>query len=292
MRVTQGMLAQNSLRHLNNSFGKMGKLQDQLATGKKITRPSDDPVVAMKGMYYRTNLTEIQQYKRNLSEVYAWMDNSEAAIEHIGTVMHRARELMVQGMNDTYSQEDRDAMAAEIAQIKEDFAQVANTQVAGRYIFNGMTIDKPRVIDASDPSTVSTENDPFMVEVSKGIKLQANVNVNNVFNQEIFQMWNDIEGALKSSDSEKLGQLLNDFDKQTEVIQAERSELGARYNRLQMVEDRIGYQEVVATRTLSDNEDADIERVITELLTQESVHRASLSTSARIIQPTLMDFLR
>ncbi|WP_096156600.1 flagellar hook-associated protein FlgL [Bacillus sp. FJAT-45066] len=292
MRVTQSMLAQNSLRHLNNNYNKMGKIQDQLATGKKITKPSDDPVVAMKGMYYRTNLNEIQQYKRNLSEVYAWMENSEAAIEHVGSAMHRARELMVQGMNDTMTPEDRKSIALEIGQIKEDFAQVANTQVAGRYIFNGTRIDQPRVGDASDPSSVSTENSPFVVEVSRGIKLQSNINVENVFSQEMFQLWNDIENALKENDGAKVGELLGAFDKKAEVVQAERSELGARYNRLEMIDNRINHQEVVATRILSDNEDVDIERVITDLKTEESVLRASLAASARIIQPSLMDFLR
>lgn len=292
MRVTQGMLAQNSLRHLNNSFGKMGKLQDQLATGKKITRPSDDPVVAMKGMYYRTNLTEIQQYKRNLSEVYAWMDNSEASLEHVQSAMHRGRELLVQAGNGALSAEDRQAIAVEIGQIKEDLAQVANTKVAGRYIFNGTAVNQPRITDASDTSTISTENEPFMVEVSRGIKLQSNINSDNVFSKEMFELWNDMEQALLSNDAGKIQELLGRFDKQSEKISAERSELGARYNRLEMVDDRIGYQEVVATRILSDNEDADIERVITDLVAQESVHRASLGVGARIIQPSLMDFLR
>ena len=75
-------------------------------------------------------------------------------------------------------------------------------------------------------------------------------------------------------------------------LSAERSELGARYNRLEMIDDRIGQQEIMANRVLSDNEDADIERVITDLKTQESVHRAALGVGARILQPTLLDFLR
>jgi len=78
MRVTQSMLAQNSLRHLSKSYELLGKYQDQMLTRKKITRPSQDPVVAMKGLYYRTNLKEVEQYKRNLSEAYLWIENSEA----------------------------------------------------------------------------------------------------------------------------------------------------------------------------------------------------------------------
>jgi flagellar hook-associated protein 3 FlgL len=86
--------------------------------------------------------------------------------------------------------------------------------------------------------------------------------------------------------------LLGRLDKTMDNLSAERSELGARYNRLEMIDDRIGQQEVMANRVLSDNEDADIERVITDLKTQESVHRAALGVGARILQPTLLDFLR
>ncbi|MED4019130.1 flagellar hook-associated protein FlgL [Sutcliffiella cohnii] len=292
MRVTQSMLAGNSLRHISQGFNKMGKLQEQLSTGKKITRPSDDPVVAMKGMYYRTNLTEVQQYKRNLSEAYAWMEESEAAIEQGSNVLSRVRELLVQGMNGTLADEDKNAIASEVGQLKEALVQVANTQFTGRYIFNGTAINEPRVTDGTDPSTVKDLNEPFMIEVSKGIKLQANIDANNVFNEELFTIMNQIEQGLKGDDSVDLGAFLGRLDNQIDSMNAERSELGARYNRLEMIDDRLAYQEYVATRVLSDNEDAHLEEVITDLITAESVHRAALGVGARIIQPSLLDFLR
>ncbi|WP_100333211.1 flagellar hook-associated protein FlgL [Bacillus alkalisoli] len=292
MRVTQSMLAGNNLKHISQSYNRMGKIQEQLATGKKITRPSDDPVVAMKGMYYRTNLSEIQQYKRNLSEVYGWMQESEAAIEQGTNVLSRVRELMIQALNGTNSPEDRSAIGAEVEQLKEAIVQIANTQFAGRYIFNGTAVDVPRVTNGSDPSSVKTLNEPFMVEVSKGIQLQANINANNVFNEELFTIMNTIEKGLKGDGTVDLNSMLGRLDKQFDSMNAERSELGARYNRLEMVDERIAYQEYIATRVLSDNEDAHLEQIITDLKNQESVHRAALGVGARIIQPSLLDFLR
>jgi flagellar hook-associated protein 3 FlgL len=293
MRVTQGMLASNSLRNLSNSYTQMGKYQDQLATGKKITKPSDDPVVAMKGMYYRSNLSEVEQYKRNLSESYLWMENSEAGVEHVNEALHRVRELTIQGANGTLSESDKEAVAREIEQIKKDIVTVANTQVAGRYIFNGTNTSKPPVTDdgTSAPQANLNMND-YMVEVSRGVSLKANINPENVFSQKLFDTLQGIQESLNGTSSGDINSLLGDLDNQMDTLSAERSELGARYNRLEMVESRISTQEVIATRILSDNEDADIERVITDLTTQESVHRAALSVGARIIQPTLMDFLR
>ncbi|MBO8176120.1 MAG: flagellar hook-associated protein FlgL [Bacillus sp. (in: Bacteria)] len=300
MRVTQSMLTSNSLKHLSNSYERLGKLQDQLATGKKITRPSDDPVVAMKGMYYRSNLQEIEQYKRNLSELYLWMENSEAGIEQANSGLQRVRELVIQGSNGTLSPEDLQSIAKEIAQIKEDLISVANTKVSGRYIFHGTDVNNSPLKNLNPPQAADNITDPvqlakinsYNIEVSRGVYLQANVNPANVFSQKLWDTVQGIQDALESGDQSNLNNLLSDLDDVMDTLSAERSELGARYNRLELVDDRLAQQEVVANRILSDNEDADIERVITDLKTQESVHRAALGVGARIIQPTLLDFLR
>ncbi len=301
MRVTQSMLTSNSMRNLSSSYARMGQLQDQLATGKKITKPSDDPVVAMKGMFYRSNLTGIEQYKRNLSELYLWMDNSEAGIDQANQGLQRVRELTIQGKNGSLSDEDRKAVAAEIEQIKNDLVGVAETKVAGRYIFHGTDVGNSPMKDGSpaDGSSPKVADnltsgiiDGYNIEVSQGVSLKANVNPANVFSQKLFDTVQNIQKALESGDASGLDTELGNLDGVMETLSAERSELGARYNRLEMVDDRLAQQEVTSNRILSDNEDADIERVITDLKTQESVHRAALSVGARIIQPTLMDFLR
>ncbi|APH03576.1 flagellar hook-associated protein FlgL [Bacillus weihaiensis] len=293
MRVTQSMLAANSLKNLSKSYSNMGKYQDQLATGKKINRPSDDPVVAIKGMFYRTNLTEVEQYKRNLNEGYQWMESSEQGIEHATQVTQRIRELLVQGNNGSNSTEDLKAIAVEIGQLKEDLAGVANTQVAGRYIFNGTKTDsKPVTINGDGTISVAMNTEAFNVEVSKGVQLKVNINPTNVFGQEFFNTLQSIEDSLNSGNMTNGDELLSKLDGHFDVMSAERSEIGARYNRLEMIDARIQDQEIIANRILSENEDADLERVITDLTIQESIHRASLAVGSKVIQPTLIDFLR
>ncbi len=91
---------------------------------------------------------------------------------------------------------------------------------------------------------------------------------------------------------EEIGDFLSKMDQHIDIFLKEQARVGAKQNRVEMMEDRIAQQEVTATKILSENEDVDMERVITELLTQESIHRAALSVGAKIIQPTLVDFLR
>lgn len=297
MRVTQSMLASNSLRNLSNSYSNMGKYQDQLATGKKISRPSDDPVVAMKGMYYRTNLTEVEQYKRNLNEAYTWMENSEAGIEHATQITQRVKELVIQANNDSNSPEDLKAIGVEIGQLKEDLLGVANTQVAGRYIFNGTSTKTPPVpenpLNAAGTAYEFTQSrEDFSIEVSKGVQLKVNINPENVFSDDLFNTLKGLEDSLMNGSLENGDEVIGELDGHFNNLLAERAELGARTNRLELVESRLGDQEVIASRILSENEDADIEKVITDLTIQESIHRASLAVGAKIIQPSLIDFLR
>ncbi|MCB5236235.1 flagellar hook-associated protein FlgL [Niallia circulans] len=296
MRVTQSMVSANSLRNISSSYNKLAELNNQVATGKKITKPSDDPVVAMKGMYFRSNLNQVEQYKRNLSELHLWMDNSEAGLEQATSGLDRVRELLLQGQNDTNSVDERAAIAKEIAQIKDDLVNVANTQVNGKYIFHGTDVSNPLVTNGTPPTVAANINDPtidsYTVEVSQGITMKANVSPSSTFNQEMFDVLQGIEDKFNSNDTEGLDDLLGRLDGVLNSMNRERAELGARSNRLEMVEARIDAQEVMATKVLSDNEDVDMEKAITNLSVQESVHNAALAVGARLIQTSLIDFLR
>ncbi|MED3882535.1 flagellar hook-associated protein FlgL [Priestia megaterium] len=293
MRVTQGMLAANSLKQISNSYNKLETLQNQLSTGKKITRPSDDPVVATKGMAYRSNLSEVNQYKRNLTEAQSWFDSSESGLEQVNSILQRTKELVVQGLNGTNESDDRQAIAREIEQLKLDYMQVGNTQVAGNYIFNGVNVGSAPISENASGMIESNINlDPFSVEVSKGIQLRVNIHSENIFGQGAFDLMNNVQTAFEQNDVNSLKDLSTQVDTQLSTLLAERSELGARSNRLELIENRLDSQEITATKMLSNNEDADIEKVITDLTVQESVHRAALGVGAQIIQPTLLDFLR
>jgi flagellar hook-associated protein 3 FlgL len=294
MRVTQSMLSSNMLSNLGRSFDRLSTYQDQISSQKKITRPSDDPVVAMKGITYRRNLQEVQQFKRNFSEAYNWTDNSDASLDKAGQAMQRIRELVVQASSDTYDGSQRDSISQEISQLKQHLAEIANTKVGDKYIFNGTnTLNKPVDIDA-DPAVVSNNTNPVQIELSKGVYISVNVNPADVFSTDMFKDIQDLINGLEdpASDGNALNSFLGQVDSHLSNITNARSDLGARVNRIELMEERVDQQEIISQKVMSDNEDIDFEKVVTELLAQESAHRAALSVGSRIIQPTLMDFLR
>ncbi|AVQ99872.1 flagellar hook-associated protein FlgL [Oceanobacillus iheyensis] len=290
MRITQGMLSNNMLRNLTSSYSKMDTLMDQVSTGKKINRPSDDPVIAMKGMGYRTELKQIEQYKRNTSEVHNWMDNTDSALDKATQTMQKLRELAVQASNDTYDASERENIMNEVTQLKEHMMDIANTSVNGKYIFNGTDTETPPVNEGGEFEPSSTS--PVLIDVAGGTKLQANVNPEDVFGNDLFANIDSFIADLESNDQEAIEGNISSLQGGIDNIINARADLGARMNRLELVENRLSEQEIVATQTMAENEDVDYEKAITELITQESLHRAALSAGSKIIQPSLIDFLR
>ncbi|OZI10888.1 flagellar hook-associated protein FlgL [Bacillaceae bacterium SAS-127] len=293
MRVTQSMLSNNMLRHLSNSYGRLGKFQDQMNTGKKITKPSDDPIIAMKGMSYRTTVLEVEQYKRNFGEAYNWVENTDAALDQATQALHRIRELTVQASNDSYEEGQRESIEKEIKQLTEHLEEIANTKFGDKYLFNGTdTLNKP--VDAStSPPTVSDNSNAVKIELSKGVVIQVNANPKEVFTEDFFTDLKALSDDLTSGKTgDELDGYLSKLDTHMDAVTFERAKMGASLNRIELMEKRVDEQEIIAKRIMSENEDADMEVVITELKTQEVLHRAALGVGSRIIQPTLMDFLR
>ncbi|WP_429844162.1 flagellar hook-associated protein FlgL [Brevibacillus sp. FIR094] len=293
MRVTQSMLNSNMLRNVNNSMGNMDRLQEQLSSGKKTSKPSDDPVLATRAMYYRSALMENDQYIRNVDEAESWMGATDSALDDVGNVLKRVQELMVASGNDDLSVEDRKVMASEIAELKNHLGTVANQTINGRYIFAGTDTDKPPY-DVATGQFTNTNSSQINVEISQNTYSAINIDAQKVFNSpatnNIFTIMDKVISNLQTGVSSM--PLMNDVKGQFENILTERAALGARVNRIELVQERLANSEVNITALKSKNEDVDEAEAITQLKTQENVHRAALSAGARIIQPSLLDFLR
>lgn len=298
MRVTQSMLSGNMLRNLSNSYSKMGKLQDQITTGKKVNRPSDDPVVAMKGINYRTELNNVEQFSRNIGEAYNWLDTTDDTFDKIGSTLQRARELMVQASSDTTTPDDREKINTELQQLREHIQDLSNTKIGDRYIFSGTKtttapFDKDNGGYPSEPVDSGFKKN-IEIEVFDGINMQINTAPIDLF-KKIDNMFGEIDQKMRegsTATASELSTFISDIDGNINELLTDRADIGARQNRVELMDARLQSQEVIATKRMSENEDIDYEKAITEMITQESIHRAALSVGARIVQPTLVDFLR
>ncbi|MFP3508786.1 flagellar hook-associated protein FlgL [Peribacillus sp. SIMBA_075] len=292
MRVTQSMLTNNMLSNLSSNYEKMAKLQEQVSSQKKFSKPSDNPVAAMMGMGYRTNLNQIGQYQSNIAEATNWIDSTDDAISEAVSAMQRIRELTVQASNGTYEGEQLKNVAEEIKQLKEHLITLGDTQIGGKYIFNGQDTNvRPSSVKDGNGNTVYGTGD-INLEVFSGISLKINTDGSKIFGDALAAGGSIDQTIDALENGGDVSGTLAGLDETIDTFLGMQAQVGARQNRIELMTDRLKQQEVFATEILSKNEDVDIEKAIMDLTTQESIHSAALSIGAKIMQPSLLDFLR
>lgn len=301
MRITNNMLINNMLSNLGTNLNRVSKNQSQLATGKKINLPSDDPIVASRALKLRTDVAEIQQFKRNVEDATSWMEITETTLEQIGEVIHRAKELAVQASNGTNTPEDMEKTKLEVEQLKIQMTHLANTTYSGRYIFSGFKTDKP-LMDEDGIFQMDIENgEQIFYEVGIGDDININVTGSDVFNSEnkgisgekssLIQVFDDFIAALESGDESNVEQLLGRIENESDNVLRVRAGVGARMNRLELTANRLDDDNINFTKLMSKNEDVDIAEAIMKLTNELNVYNSSLAVGAKVIQPSLVDFL-
>lgn len=350
MRVTNNMIFGATTRNARNHLDRLYELQNQQATGKKITRPSDDPTGADRAMLLRGTLKQQQQFTENLRDANTWLSVTDGALSEAAEILGKIRVLVVQAPNDTQDQDERIAIAETIAQYKKQIQVIANSEVNGRYMFGGtMTMALPNPAPPIQPftqpypdPTSGTEityagNSQLMqVEVVPGVTLPFNTpgsaafGDSNDFNR-VFKVLDDLEailtstasvpkqnvngdyvdadgnvvataadgpaiaianGAKMNSQPEQISDQLARLDAAIQRINTERAVVGSRVNRVDLLENRYADAEISYKERLSETEEAEFTEVVSAIVQQEAIYQASLAASARIIQPSLLDYLR
>lgn len=137
MRVTNKMLANNFLSDMNVNLNNMKTLQQQMASGKKFRRASDDPFNVARAMQMHSSINANQQYNKNITNVINWMDTTDTALGQMGNVFQSIREKLVSAGNAAYGSDERQKIKDEINQRVGQVAQILNTSFDGEYIFAG-----------------------------------------------------------------------------------------------------------------------------------------------------------
>ncbi|MDT8716672.1 flagellar hook-associated protein FlgL [Clostridium sp. 19966] len=336
MRVTNSMLAANYLNDMNRNLQNMQTLQQQLSSGKEISKPSDDPFKTARIMQINTNISANAQYNQNIKDASSWLDATDTSLNQVGNVLQRVKELLVSAGNTTYGSEERKSIKDEINQQVGQLSQILNTNFDGKYVFGGTRgTSKPTNIDADsngnneifycdrDGNKITNPTDPqitmiksdLTTEVSQGVSIDYNVSAGDVleFTNESgksVDVMSLLNGILTHLDDKKTAAEAADptdttspLDKLTgsdsqgildalNHVLTLRSEVGAKQNRMDSAQQKNEDESTNLTALLSSTQDIDFTEKVMKYTTAQTVYTAALQTSARVIQPTLMDYLR
>ncbi len=292
--MTENTINQRVMRNINSSLQRLDRNYLELSSGKRIHYPSDDPVGLAISLKLRNSLREMEQYKQNGENAISWLEATDAALDELTKVLHRLKEIAVYGANETLPEESMNALADEVAELKNHVWQIANTRHENRYLFAGQQTKTPPY-DSS--FNYQGDDRPLLVEIGTGVVLEYSVPGLEVFGDfggfgDFFTNLEELEDHLRNMEHENISGDLAMLEERLDQILIVRSAVGAKVNRLERNIERLGAMEVNYSGLLSKNEDADIAEVVMRLKMNEHVYEAALATGARILQTTLVNYLR
>ncbi|RCX19082.1 flagellar hook-associated protein 3 FlgL [Fontibacillus phaseoli] len=295
MRVTGMMQNIQLLKNLRNINTAMTTGQQQLATGQKISKPSDDPIGTGYQMRYDTDLARSEEFLMNAQTGSEILKTMDSLLQQASDVLKRARTLTLQAANGTYALEQRQTISAEIKQLKEQMVTVGNSTFNGRYLFNGQKTDQPPY---TSTGAAGEKTDPglFYLNVSPAVKVPVSITGEVVFGEagtdNVFKVLDDLANALDTDNRTGISAALEKIDVSADRLSISWAEIGARMNRFELMESRITDDQVSLKEQRAHVADVDVPSAIIDLKSKETVLQAALSTGARIMQTSLVDFLR
>ena len=317
MRITQRSLATTSLQGLNRNMEAIAKLQAQMTSGKTINKPSDDPTGTNSAMQVRSELAGAVQYARNISDGIGQLDAADSALKSMTNQLQRVRDLTVQASNSgTMSETSRAAIATEVLGLRDSMLGVANSTSQGRPVFGGVTSGSIAYDAAGSYAgfggTSTTPAIPVTRQVSDADSVRVDITGPEAFGEtqpektvdgkvvpatrDLFAIVKDIAAHVSPDPAAPvpgtLAEDLADLDEALSRMSTAAADIGTRTNRIETAKQVNADLQLTLTSRSADIENVDLAKTITNLTMQQTGYEAALSATAKVIQPTLLDFLR
>ncbi|MBM3290709.1 MAG: flagellar hook-associated protein 3, partial [Candidatus Hydrogenedentes bacterium] len=299
--VTSQILVQRALANLRYQSNRIVDLQTQLASGLRVNSPSDDPIDARRAINARASIAKNEQYVQNIASAGPRLEETVTSLQTLTENILRARELTLRGANGTNDQRALDIIAEEINQILEGAVNTANHQTGSAYIFGGTRTTQPPfevTRNASGDITAVTyvgNDEDIRASIGDGIDVVINEPGSDVFqsSQDVFQTIIGIRDDLLAGNQTSLQTVrLGELETIRQQLGQGIARVGAVQNRFTAAEAELDDFRIQLQQLLSDSIDADFADVVLNLNAQSNAFQAALNAASRVIQPSLLDFIR
>jgi len=292
-RITERSLSDRALAGLQGSLTRLGDIQQQLSSGKLISRPSDSPTGTVQSLRLRDDIRRNEAYGRNADDGLGWLGMIDATLTGAMDQIQRVRDLTLQGMNTgaSSSGQAQESVAVEIDNLRVALIGVANTTFLGRPVFGGTTAG---AVAFDQSGAYVGDGGTVRRTVGAGASVRVDAAGTDVFGTgptQLFTVLSDISRDLRGNPS-ALGTDLGNLDTAFKTLQNQAADVGARYNRVAQNKQLAADQVIELRNRLSDVEDIDLPKTITELQLQQTAYQAALAATSKVIQPSLVDYLK
>ncbi len=295
-RVTGNSIGTSVLSANQQTLARMATYQTQLSTNKKLIYLSDDPVAAKQSMRYRGEGLQVQKYLDNIDKAQAFMQATDSSLGEMSQVLDEAKALAVQGTNGTQDAASRKTLAASVDSLLTRMIDLGNTVHDGRYLFAGTATTQtapPFARNATDDGVDYRGTlDNFEVAIGPTSKVQVNQDGYTLFGTDTFKSLIEIRDALKANDPATLNSKITGLDTVHDRLNGLQGAMGGRQQRLELAQSQLENTKVYLGELVSKAEDVDMTEVISKMNLTQVALQAGLQAGAKVMQTSLIDFLR
>jgi flagellar hook-associated protein 3 FlgL len=293
VRITQRAVALTSLQGLNRNLDAVGRLQQQLTSGRLISAPSDSPTGTNRAMQTRSDQAASAQQQRNITDAKSWLEQTDSALQEMLDTARRVRDLTVQGSS-TGAQSDvsAQAIATEVKSLREGLLSLANRTIGGRPLFGGVT-PGTKAYDATG-AYVGQAGPPVTRRVSDTEVVRVDTTGPEAFGPagaDLFAIVDKIATDVVSNPTNLAGHL-TDLDSVMKGMLTAVADVGSRAARVEREEQVNADRSLTLSSQLAETENIDLPNTIMRLQMQQVGYEAALAATAKAISPTLLDYLR
>ena len=261
--------------------GDLGKIQEQITTGKRINRLSDEPWSASEIHQLRNSLTRQVEYSSSAKNGYALLSTIETALSTAMGIVQRGRELAVQGGNDSLDNDQRNGIAAEVLMMKDRLSQVVNTKFHNRYIFSGAAHNIPP-LDGS--FTYQGGANDAQLYVSDSTSVVVGYIGRNIFGDStggVFKAVDDLANALTNNDGDLIRSAIDDFSDAFDLIDRYRTKVGLSTTIIDDMEDLNAQLAIDLQGRLTSIEEVDMAEALTKFSLIQTQYEVNLQLTSQ-----------
>lgn len=311
MRVTTSMMLGGYLKNLNSNLTDLSKLQKQMASGKRITKPSDDPIGVISGMQTRVKLYKSEQYNKNVDKALTWLEQTESSVLELNSMITSAYERVVNMSSDFLAPEDKAATAQFIGQLRDHIITIGNAKSGDKYIFGGFNVSVPPFVvdgsggilyngldlkDASNPALIAESACSIEYEIGFDARMAISTTGPQLFGtgeDNIYTVLDNLYNALMSdAPADEISPYITKLQNAQGNTLSVAASIGGRVNRLELIQNRFEEDMLMYAELQSNIEDVDQAEAIMNYKMAEAIYTASLQIGSNIIQASLVNFLK
>ena len=294
MRITQNIIRRNSVNSLQSTQRQVARAQEQISSGLRLRKTSDDPIAATQVMRAGGALQALEQYRRNISLADARVKAEGSALDQLTDLLTRARELALSQANPTGTQH---LVAPEAVKLLESAIELGNTKFGEDFLFGGdQSSTRPYGLTGGGAGldfTTTTPGGAHRVQIGDVQQLVTNHNGDEVFERTgALTALRDLARALNTSNPEVVAASIPALETAFSEVQQLLGTNGARGNQLQMASASLEALDISLKTFRSDLQEVDIEEAMTELVGRQTAFQAAMLATSRVLGMNLTDYLR